>query len=110
MTLVRAQTLTAKRHNAALFRPLNFTLESGQYLEITGPNGSGKTTLLRIIAGSELPTGGQIQTAKNLKIGYLEQHSSLLSTEGTLWSSAHAVGLSLPSAPGPQNAPKTNLF
>ncbi len=51
MTLVQARDLAAKRHNTALFKALSFTLQGGEYLEITGPNGSGKTTLLRVLAG-----------------------------------------------------------
>ena len=51
MNLVQASELAARRHNAAIFAPLNFHLEPGQYLEVTGANGSGKTTALRILAG-----------------------------------------------------------
>ena len=34
-----------------LFRDLEFSLDSGQVLQVKGGNGSGKTTLLRIICG-----------------------------------------------------------
>ncbi|TIT49194.1 MAG: ABC transporter ATP-binding protein, partial [Mesorhizobium sp.] len=33
---------------------------SGEFVVILGPSGCGKSTLLRMIAGLELPTGGQI--------------------------------------------------
>lgn len=41
-----------------LFRPLSFSVKSGQAISLTGRNGSGKTTLLRLIAGlSRLDSG-----------------------------------------------------
>ncbi len=43
-----------------LFKNLNFRVESGQCLVVTGRNGSGKTTLLRIIAGLVRPTRGRV--------------------------------------------------
>jgi heme exporter protein A len=43
-----------------LFTDLAFTLESGQWLMLTGDNGSGKSTLLRIIAGLIRPESGEV--------------------------------------------------
>jgi len=42
-------------------------------LGLIGPNGSGKTTLFRMILGEEPADGGEILTAKGVKIGYLPQ-------------------------------------
>lgn len=42
-----------------VFEDLNFTLENGQFLLISGPNGVGKSTLLRCLYRSYRPTGGQ---------------------------------------------------
>jgi ABC-type Fe3+/spermidine/putrescine transport system ATPase subunit len=39
---------------------INLTVRRGEFLSIIGPSGGGKSTLLRIIAGIELPTGGQV--------------------------------------------------
>ncbi len=69
-----------------IFSDINLTINLGDRIALVGPNGEGKTTLLRIIAGLEPPSEGQIQKTKNLKLGYLEQHASLNSTEGTLWN------------------------
>ena len=38
----------------------NFVVEDGEFFVMLGPSGCGKTTTLRMIAGLELPTGGQI--------------------------------------------------
>lgn len=40
---------------------LNFTLEMGDSLAITGRSGSGKSTLLNLLAGLLIPTRGDIQ-------------------------------------------------
>ena len=41
-------------------KPLDFSLKSGELVEITGRSGSGKSTLLSMMAGMLLPTGGSI--------------------------------------------------
>ena len=47
------QTVDAVRHVDAAFEP-------GRAYAIVGKSGSGKTTLLSLLAGLELPTGGQV--------------------------------------------------
>ncbi|MPZ52680.1 MAG: ATP-binding cassette domain-containing protein, partial [Acidimicrobiia bacterium] len=41
----------------------------GEFLVLLGPSGCGKTTLLRMIAGLEIPTGGEIYIAGELMNG-----------------------------------------
>jgi ATP-binding cassette subfamily F protein 3 len=85
MTLLAAYDLGKYYGGQDVFTGLNFSVNPGDRIALVGPNGEGKTTLLRILAGLEPPSQGRVQTAKNLKIGYLEQHASLASTQGTLW-------------------------
>ena len=40
-------------------------------------HGSGKTTVLRLILGREEPSGGEIEVAADLRIGYFSQFSEL---------------------------------
>ena len=49
--MLEAQHIAAQRGTAKLFAGIDFNLQAGQALVVTGANGSGKTTLLKIVAG-----------------------------------------------------------
>ncbi|MCX6153924.1 MAG: ABC transporter ATP-binding protein [Candidatus Kapabacteria bacterium] len=54
-----------------VFDKVNFDLNGGEALAITGSNGSGKSTMLKIIAGVVSPTKGEINcTISGVKIDY----------------------------------------
>ena len=40
---------------------VSFAIEPGEFFSMLGPSGSGKTTCLRLIAGFELPDGGEVR-------------------------------------------------
>lgn len=42
---------------------INFSIGKGELVTFLGPSGCGKTTSLRLIAGLELPSGGQVKIA-----------------------------------------------
>ncbi len=44
-----------------VFRNLNFTIEPGQQIAITGKNGSGKSTLIKILSGYTQPGEGTVK-------------------------------------------------
>ncbi len=48
-----------------IFKNINFEIQSGQSLAITGPNGSGKTTLIRILCGLIRQNSGTIEYHHN---------------------------------------------
>lgn len=54
---------------------VTFELYAGERAGLVGPNGAGKTTLLRIIAGLEIPDGGECRISGGIRLGYLEQHA-----------------------------------
>jgi len=41
-------------------RDVDFEVERGEFVFVTGPSGAGKTTLLRLLLRQEMPTSGQI--------------------------------------------------
>jgi len=61
---------------------IDLTLNEGDFLVLLGPSGCGKSTLLRLIAGLELPSGGDIVwSAQKLapgEIGYVFQEPTLM--------------------------------
>lgn len=46
--------------SAHLFRQVSFNIEKGDFVLVTGQSGAGKSTLLKLMAGIELPSGGNI--------------------------------------------------
>ena len=58
--MLRAERLAAQRGGVTLFANVEFALDCGEALIVTGANGSGKTTLLRIVAGLTQPHLGQL--------------------------------------------------
>ena len=58
--MIRAAGLEKRYGDKRVLRGLDFELERGGFLVVTGANGSGKTTLLRLCAGLAIPTGGTL--------------------------------------------------
>jgi heme exporter protein A len=58
--VIRAAGLEKDYGEKRVLRGLDFELERGGFLVVTGANGSGKTTLLRLCAGLAIPTGGTL--------------------------------------------------
>jgi ABC-type multidrug transport system ATPase subunit len=59
--VIRAAGLEKDYGEKRVLRGLDFELDRGGFLVVTGANGSGKTTLLRLCAGLAIPTGGTLE-------------------------------------------------
>ena len=59
--MIRAAGLEKDYGEKRVLRGLDFELERGGFLVVTGANGAGKTTLLRLCAGLAIPTGGTLE-------------------------------------------------
>ena len=76
--MIAARAVEKRYGRRRALRPLDFRLERGGFLVVTGANGSGKTTLLRLVAGLAAPSGGELEVAADRGgLGYLG-HEPLL--------------------------------
>lgn len=62
---------------------LNFSIDGGQKIVITGFNGIGKSTLLKTLVGQIPSISGSFKFADNVKIGYYEQDLNWADTSKT---------------------------
>ena len=60
-------------YDEPLSKPLNFSMERGEKVALTGANGIGKTTLLKSILGLIEPYSGSVELGDYLYKGYFEQ-------------------------------------
>lgn len=59
--MLSAHQLSFEYEDQELFANLDFSLQSGEILQVCGTNGSGKTTLLRVLTGLLAPAQGEVQ-------------------------------------------------
>ena len=90
--MVRARGLEKDYGEKRVLRGLDFELERGGFLVVTGANGSGKTTLLRLCAGLAVPTGGTLEVEPERgAIGFLG-HEPLVYRELTVLENLDLYG------------------
>ncbi|WP_346698871.1 ABC-F family ATP-binding cassette domain-containing protein [Catenibacillus scindens] len=61
----------------AIFSNVSFRLLKGEHIGLIGANGEGKSTFMNIITGKLMPDEGTVEWAKNVRTGYLDQHTVL---------------------------------
>jgi len=81
--VIRARRAARRFGDKRALEPVDFELDRGGFLVVTGPNGSGKTTLLRLCAGLLVPTSGELEVeVVRGQVGYLA-HEPLVYRELT---------------------------
>ena len=60
MPLLELRNLTRRFGAFIAVDDVSLSIESGEFFTLLGPSGCGKTTILRMIAGFDLPDGGQV--------------------------------------------------
>ena len=61
----------------AIFEDVSFRLLKGEHIGLIGANGEGTSTFMNTITGKLQPDEGPIEWAKNVRVGYLDQHAAL---------------------------------
>lgn len=72
-----AEELSLSIGRQTLYDNTEFSIAGGERVGLVGRNGSGKSTLFRLITGEELPGGGSITRARELRVALLPQEFRL---------------------------------
>lgn len=75
MSVVSVQNLTLSFGENTLFKGVSFDIYEKDKVGFVGANGAGKTSLFKVLKGEYLPDSGGCFIGKNVKIGYMEQHT-----------------------------------
>jgi len=77
VSILNVQKLSHGFGDRAIFQDVSFRLLKGEHIGLVGANGEGKSTFMNIITGSLTPDEGKVEWAKNVRAGYLDQHTVL---------------------------------
>jgi cell division transport system ATP-binding protein len=61
--VIRIRGLTKDYERRQILRGLDLSVDSGEFIFLTGPSGAGKTTLLKMLYAAERPTSGEVWVA-----------------------------------------------
>ena len=75
--ILEVQNLSHGFGDRAIFDNVSFRLLKGEHIGLVGANGEGKSTFMNIITGKMSPDEGKVTWAKNVSVGYLDQHTVL---------------------------------
>ena len=77
MSILNVEHLSHGFGDRAIFQDVSFRLLKGEHIGLIGANGEGKSTFMSIIIGKLQPDEGKVEWAKNVRVGYLDQHTEL---------------------------------
>lgn len=77
MSILNVEHLTHGFGDRAIFDDVSFRLLKGEHIGLIGANGEGKSTFMNIITGKLMPDEGKVEWSKNVRVGYLDQHTAL---------------------------------
>lgn len=77
MSILSVEHLSHGFGDRAIFQDVSFRLLKGEHIGLVGANGEGKSTFMNIITGKLMPDEGKVEWAKNVNVGYLDQHTVL---------------------------------
>ena len=77
MSILNVEKLSHGFGDRAIFNDVSFRLLKGEHIGLIGANGEGKSTFMSIVIGKLKPDEGKVEWAKNVRVGYLDQHAEL---------------------------------
>lgn len=77
MSILNVEHLSHGFGDRAIFQDVSFRLLKGEHIGLVGANGEGKSTFFNIVTGKLMPDEGKVEWAKDIRIGYLDQHTAL---------------------------------
>lgn len=84
MILLQANQVARRFADVTLYENVSFNIQTNDRIALVGRNGAGKSTLIQQIIGQEPINDGDISFARDIRIGYLEQHVRIDSNL-TIW-------------------------
>lgn len=75
MSVLDVQNLTLSFGENTLFSDVSFDIKEKEKVGLIGCNGAGKTSLFKIIIGEYTPDSGACFISKNVRLGYMQQHT-----------------------------------
>ena len=77
MSILNVEHVNHGFGDRTLMKDVSFRLLKGEHVGLIGANGEGKSTFMNIITGRLQPDEGRIEWARNVQVGYLDQHAVL---------------------------------
>lgn len=77
MSILNVEGLSHGFGDRTIFTNVSFRLLKGEHIGLVGANGEGKSTFMNIITGKLMPDEGKVEWSKNVRVGYLDQHTAL---------------------------------
>ena len=75
--ILNVENLSHGFGDRAIFDNVSFRLLKGEHIGLVGANGEGKSTFMNIVTGKLMPDEGKVEWNKNVRVGYLDQHTVL---------------------------------
>lgn len=77
MSILTVTNLSHGFGDRAIFNNVSFRLLKGDHIGLVGANGEGKSTFMNIVTSKLMPDEGNVEWAKNTRVGYMDQHAKL---------------------------------
>ena len=77
MSILNVEHLSHGFGDRAIFEDVSFRLLKGEHIGLVGANGEGKSTFMNIVTGKLMPDEGKVEWSRNVRAGYLDQHTVL---------------------------------